>query len=75
LEQDGYEHVVVSGGATINALFAKLGLIDEVILTYSPTLFGSGVPLFAEDVSMDLTLIKVSRMGANLIYAHYSVNH
>ena len=75
LEQDGYEHVVVSGGATINALFAKNGLIDEVILTYSPTLFGSGVPLFAEDVSMDLTLIKVSRMGANMIYAHYSVIH
>lgn len=75
LEKEGYAHVVVSGGATINALFAKHGLIDEIVLTYSPTLFGSGVPLFAEDVSMDLALIKVSRMGANLIYAHYSVIH
>lgn len=73
LEDDGYEHVVVSGGATINALFAKQGLIDEVILTYSPIIFGSGVPLFNGDVSMDLTLVKVSRMGEDLIYAHYAV--
>ncbi len=75
LEQEGYEHVVVSGGATINALFAKQGLIDEIILTYSPVIFGSGMPLLAGDVSMDLALIKVSRMGENMIYAHYKVIH
>ena len=45
LEEDGYGHAVISGGATINALFAKQGLIDDVILTYSPIIFGSGVPL------------------------------
>ncbi|MEN8245876.1 MAG: dihydrofolate reductase family protein [Thermodesulfobacteriota bacterium] len=75
LEQEGYEHVVVSGGATINALFAQQGVIDELVLTYSPTIFGSGVPLFAGEVSMQLALIKVSRMGDNLIYAHYKVIH
>lgn len=73
LEQEGYEHVVVSGGATINALFAQQGVIDELILTYSPTIFGSGVPLFNGEVSMQLDLINVSRMGDNLIYAHYKV--
>ena len=73
LEREGYEHVVVSGGATINALFAQQGLIDELVLTYSPTIFGSGVPLFNGEVSMQLALIKVSRMGDNLIYAHYKV--
>jgi len=75
LEQEGYEHVVVSGGATINALFAKQGLIDEIILTYSPVIFGSGMPLLAGVVSMDLALIKDSRMGENMIYAHYKVIH
>ena len=73
LSDKGYAHVVVSGGATINALFAEQGLIDEIILTYSPIVFGSGVPLFKGEVSMDLELVKVSRMGANLIYAHYKV--
>lgn len=73
LEAGGYAHAVISGGATINALFAKQGLIDDVILTYSPVIFGSGIPLFKGDVSMDLALIKVSRMGDNLIYAHYKV--
>ena len=75
LKQEGYEHVVVSGGATINALFAQQGVIDELILTYSPTIFGSGVPLFNGEVSMQLALIKVSRMGDNLIFAHYRVIH
>ena len=73
LEQEGYEHAVVSGGATINALFAKQRLIDEIVLTYSPTIFGTGVPLFSGEVFMDLELIKVCRMGDNLIYAHYKV--
>ena len=73
LEQEGHEHVVVSGGATINALFAKQGLIDEIVLTYSPMVFGSGVPLFKGEVSMNLEIVKVSRMGDNLIYVHYKV--
>lgn len=73
LEKEGHEHVVVSGGATINALFARQGLIDEIILTYSPVVFGTGVPLFKGDVFMNLALVKVSRMGDNLIYVHYKV--
>jgi dihydrofolate reductase len=73
LEKEGYRHVVVSGGATINALFARQGLIDEIILTYSPTIFGSGVPLFAGEVSLELVLMNVSRLGDHLIYAHYKV--
>jgi len=73
LEKEGHQHAVVSGGATINALFARHGLIDEIILTYSPTIFGSGVPLFANEVSMNLSLEKVRRMGENMIYAHYKV--
>jgi len=73
LEQEGYHHVVVSGGAIINALFAKDNLIDDIILTYSPHIFGTGVPLFSEAVSMDLSLKEVRRAGKNLIYAHYAV--
>jgi len=73
LEGEGYAHAVVSGGATINALFARQGLIDDIILTYSPVMFGSGVPLFAEKVDMDLTLEAVRRMGDHLMYVHYKV--
>ena len=73
LSDEGYAHAVVSGGATINALFAEKGLIDEILLTYSPVIFGSGVPLFRGDVSMDLELVEVGRMGDQLICAHYKV--
>jgi dihydrofolate reductase len=73
LEREGYRHVVVSGGAMINTLFAKNRLIDDMILTYSPRIFGTGVSLFSEALDMDLILKEVHRAGENLIYAHYAV--
>ena len=73
LEKEGYGHAVVSGGAVINALFAGNGLVDDVILTYSPRFFGTGVPLFSEEIMMNLELLEVRRAGEQLIYAHYRV--
>ena len=47
LEAEGFVEVILAGGATINTLFAQKGLIDEIQVTYSPKVFGSGLPLFA----------------------------
>jgi len=73
LEREGFDHAVVSGGATINSLFAKHGLIDDIILTYSPVIFGAGVSLFSEEISIDLILKEVCRVGKGLVYVHYKV--
>ena len=40
LEKDGYQRVVLAGGARINTLFAEAGLIDEVLVTITPMIFG-----------------------------------
>jgi dihydrofolate reductase len=73
LESEGYTEVILAGGAKINLLFAREGLIDEIIVTYVPKIFGSGLSLFAESVSMDLELLELKALCGDAIYAHYRV--
>jgi len=73
LEGDGFSEVVLAGGAQVNSLFAQEGLIDEIIVTVSPMIFGTGLSLFTESVSMDLELKEAERMGRNLVRLRYRV--
>lgn len=73
LESEGYSQVILAGGAQINTLFAQAGLIDEVLLTFSPVLIGEGIGLFSEDVDLSLELQHLERLGENSIQARYKV--
>ncbi len=74
LETRHYNHVVLTGGTTINTLFAKEGLIDEMIVTVSPVIFGEGLGLFAPEISLTLTLEKSEPLGDNSRTLYYKVN-
>lgn len=54
LEAEGYSEVVLAGGALVNPLFAEAGLIDEIMVAISPTIFGNGISLFTPEISIDL---------------------
>jgi len=73
LETLNFDHAVLTGGTTINTLFAKEGLIDEVILTVSPVIFGTGMGVFAPGISLDLTLEKSEPLGDNSRTLYYKV--
>lgn len=73
LESEGYTAAVIAGGAQINYLFAKEGLLDEIIVTYSSKIFGSGLSLFSGAVDMELELIESHPIGKNTVYAKYGV--
>jgi len=73
LKQDGFQEAVLAGGATVNSLFAEAGLIDEIIITVSPKIFGRGISLFATDVSMELELKEMEKPDSNLVYLRYCV--
>lgn len=63
--QEG-KNIWLVGGGIINAEFAKLGLIDELILTIIPTALGKGVSLFEElelDVLFDLSSVRSYENG------------
>ncbi len=73
LEKQGFKEVILAGGAKINTLFLEAGLIDEVLVTICPKVFGSGISIFAPEISMDLQLEKVEKLGENSILAKYKV--
>jgi len=73
LEAEGFVDVILAGGATINTLFARQGLIDEIQVTYSPKVFGAGLTLFAAELSMELQLLEYEPLGADEILVRYRV--
>lgn len=73
LEQEGYEEVILAGGAQVNSMFAGEQLIDEVLVTIAPKVFGRGLSLFAEEISMDLRLEACERLGDDLVSLRYRV--
>jgi dihydrofolate reductase len=75
LNSKGFETVVLAGGATINSLFARDGLIDELCLTIAPKLFGQGLSLFAEPLDLDLELRQVRCLQDHNILLTYRINY
>jgi dihydrofolate reductase len=75
LNSKGFETVVLAGGATINSLFVRDGLIDELYLTIAPKLFGRGLTLFAESLDLDLELNEVRSLQAQTILLTYRIKY
>jgi dihydrofolate reductase len=64
LEARGYTEAALTGGAQINALFLKAGLIDEISLTIEPLIFGSGLDLFrGAEFDLRASLLSVEKLN------------
>lgn len=70
-----YSHLLLTGGAEINKLFFESKLVNKVILTLEPTLFGDGTGLvetFPLDIQLQLDSVKqLNKRGSLLL--QYSV--
>ncbi len=74
LEKQGFKSMVLTGGSTLNAAFAKLGLIDEVVVNVEPVIEGKGIPLFKpEDFELKLALVEMKKSKGKTIQLHYKV--
>jgi dihydrofolate reductase len=73
LSEKGFTEAVLAGGAMVNTLFARAGLIHQVILTVSPCLFGEGLSLFTEAVDMSLELRDVTHLDDACVKLSYGV--
>ncbi len=73
LEKEGFSSVILAGGSLVNSLFAEENLIDEMIVTISPKIFGYGLSLFSEEISLDLELEEIKEIGKKLVYLKYRV--
>jgi len=74
LEKRNFSEAIIGGGATINGLFLKENLIDEIWLTVEPKIFGEGISLFRNaDVNLNLELIETVQLDKNVVQLKYRV--
>jgi len=71
LALEGFEEVILVGGAQINTLFVSY--IDEICLTISPLVFGDGIGLFNDLVDLKLELVELTTLDENLVLVRYKV--
>jgi len=73
LEKEGYNKALLGGGAFLNTQFLEKNLIDEIILTIEPKIFGQGLSLFNKDFDINLELIELKKLNKNSIAVKYKV--
>ncbi len=73
LKEEGYREAILAGGALVNTVFAEAGLIDRMIVTVAPKIFGTGISLFTPGISMELELEESRRIGSNMVCLIYKV--
>ena len=73
LENMGYKSALLGGGAYLNGLFLKNGLVDEIIVTVEPKIFGDGLSLFSGDFDVDLEFMEMEKINDNSIVLKYKV--
>jgi dihydrofolate reductase len=75
LEKEGYAEVVLAGGSIVNSMFARANLIDEIVITIAPRVFGTGISLFADETDMQLELMEIEKLDSNHVTLRYRVIH
>lgn len=73
LEEEGVQSLAVCGGASIYGQFMAAGVVDELYLTIEPVLFGSGVPLFDQELDCHLSLLSTEKLNDHSVLLHYAV--
>lgn len=65
--------ILIAGGGVVNADFLKAGLVDEIVITVEPKIFGKGKLAFAEqDFTADFRLssVKWLNSGGSIILTY-----
>ena len=75
LKSRGYQTAILAGGATINSIFLNYQLIDEMIISVIPIVFGQGISLFSEPTDASLSLVDYRMIGHNIIVLRYRFNY
>jgi dihydrofolate reductase len=69
----GHRHLYIDGGRTIQG-FLRAGLINELTITVTPILLGSGLRLFGDlPAERDLRLLSSKAFTFGFVQSHYAV--
>lgn len=67
LEKEGVQEVAVCGGPAVWTQFIKANLIHQFYITIEPIVFGSGIPLLGEEVTVKLDLLSSQNIDNTLL--------
>lgn len=74
LDGRGYRSGILGGGPFTNASFLKAGLVDEVLITVEPRLFGNGMTFAkGQDLDLHLEFISSTPLEDNALQIRYRV--
>jgi len=74
LEDKGYKSAILGGGARTNSFFLKANLVDEILITVEPKIFGIGMNFTeGEDLNLNLELLESKEIGDNAIQLRYKI--
>ncbi|MDQ1284333.1 MAG: dihydrofolate reductase [Patescibacteria group bacterium] len=73
LESMGYKSAILGGGAAVNGMFLEKKLVDEIIVTIEPKIFGEGLGLFKGGFDVDLKLKGVEKISDYSVVLRYEV--
>jgi dihydrofolate reductase len=67
----GHQNILIAGGGEINRAFLDAGLINEMLITVEPKVFGSGTELFSGSKKLHsfklISVKKLNRLGTLLL--------
>ena len=77
--KSNYQNILLVGGSEINTIFLKLKLVDELLLTIEPLLFGNGKQLLAQTnhlPNINGTLLDVKKINSKgTLFLRYQINY
>ena len=73
LEEMGYKTAILGGGAFVNGMFLEKKLVDEIMVTIEPKIFGDGISLFKGGFDVNLKLNEVEKINDNVVVLKYEV--
>ncbi len=74
LTKKDFQSAILAGGAKTNSAFFEAGLVDEVMVTVEPKIFGQGMNITeGQDFDLNLELIESKEIGDGAVLLHYKV--
>jgi len=74
LKKRNFQTAILGGGPYTNASFLKAGLVDEMLITVEPRLFGNGMTFAkGEDLDIKLEFINATPLGDSALQIRYKI--
>lgn len=74
LSAKGCQEIAIIGGAQIYTLFMAAGVVNTLYLTVEPVIFGQGISLFTQPISVSLELVAAKQLGSQTVVNEYRVS-